>query len=183
MTQSFLQTTRSFNSKTSAAFETTPTEFTPAMEAFVASNGCAPLERVPVQPSPKAEAGWCFRNVQTTAEAGGGARVHGWIIWVGFMTAEFHVVWEMPAGDLIDVTPKVDGEHSVAFAPDPAYAAGFDFMKRPVNRGIRTYVGRPRPERARDAIACFLPKEEKSKLRRAQLMNMTLEEWVASAAA
>jgi hypothetical protein len=95
------------------------------------------------------------------------------------MTAEYHAVLSTSAGQLIDVTPKADGEHSVAFAPDLDVGADFDFMKRPRNRRQRTYFGRSRIERARDAIACYSEKEMKSKRSRSTKAGMTLEQWVA----
>ncbi|HWR51924.1 MAG TPA: SEC-C metal-binding domain-containing protein [Bryobacteraceae bacterium] len=34
--------------------------------------------------------------------------------------AEFHAVWRDSAGQLTDVTPRVDGEKNVLFLPDPS---------------------------------------------------------------
>lgn len=52
----------------------------------------------------------------------GGGAVAGWVIWqakaANFVEAEFHSVWCDPKGNLIDVTPRKDGERYVLFVPD-----------------------------------------------------------------
>lgn len=45
----------------------------------------------------------------------------GWIIWEDpglLVEAEFHVVWADPGGNLVDVTPKPDGEQRILFVRD-----------------------------------------------------------------
>lgn len=64
----------------------------------------------------------CFGNVKKHVAKFGGAIRHGWAIWEIpkiFLEAEFHAIWESPLGELIDVTPRDDGEVRVLFLPDP----------------------------------------------------------------
>ncbi len=64
----------------------------------------------------------CFEDVRRQVEQHGGSIQHGWTIWEWpgiFIEGEFHAVWRDPNGDLIDVTPKKDGEKQILFAPDP----------------------------------------------------------------
>lgn len=46
----------------------------------------------------------------------------GWLIWImpGVMMieAEFHSVWVSPTGEMIDITPKAQGENKILFLPD-----------------------------------------------------------------
>jgi hypothetical protein len=49
--------------------------------------------------------------------------VLGWCIWEWpgiLLNAEFHACWLSPEGEIIDITPKPDGEKTVLFLPDPA---------------------------------------------------------------
>lgn len=52
----------------------------------------------------------------------GGHAVAGWVIWqakaASFVEAEFHSVWCDAEGNLVDVTPRKDGERYVLFVPD-----------------------------------------------------------------
>lgn len=51
----------------------------------------------------------CFHLVEQRVAAQGGRAVHGWQIWdwpSRLLEAEFHAVWENPAGLLVDITPK-----------------------------------------------------------------------------
>ncbi|MCR4376526.1 MAG: SEC-C metal-binding domain-containing protein [Rhodospirillales bacterium] len=53
----------------------------------------------------------------------GGKELNGWQLWTWpkvFIEAEHHCVWKSPEGNLIDVTPKENGEKRIAFLPDPA---------------------------------------------------------------
>lgn len=70
---------------------------------------------------PGAELNNCFDDVRREIEKNGGAIQHGWTIWQWpgiFIEAEFHAVWRDSQGRLIDVTPKLDGEDRILFAPD-----------------------------------------------------------------
>lgn len=65
----------------------------------------------------------CHLNVRCHVKTHGGSVVNGWMIWdyepFTFAEAEFHCVWRSPAGLLVDLTPKVDGESEILFLPDP----------------------------------------------------------------
>lgn len=65
--------------------------------------------------------GACHLNVAHRVKHHGGERVSGWMIWtsIHFTEAEFHSVWRSPSGELVDVTPRVDGEQIILFVPDP----------------------------------------------------------------
>jgi hypothetical protein len=68
-------------------------------------------------------AGNCHTNVAHRVREHGGARLNGWMIWElpgVFSEGEFHCVWKSPDGQLIDVTPRGDGEARILFLPDPA---------------------------------------------------------------
>lgn len=64
----------------------------------------------------------CFFNVWVQMRYGGGDKQHGWLIaqdsTKDFIEAQFHAVWVGPEGDLVDVTPRPDGEKRVMFIPD-----------------------------------------------------------------
>lgn len=71
---------------------------------------------------PLYQARFCQVNAQHRANTAGGERVDGWMIWehLNYAEAEAHSVWRDPAGRLIDLTPRVDGEELVLFLPDPS---------------------------------------------------------------
>lgn len=67
------------------------------------------------------KAGFCHANVLHHVKHHGGNQVCGWMIWEGasFVEAEFHSVWQNGEdGELLDITPRVDGESEVLFLPD-----------------------------------------------------------------
>jgi hypothetical protein len=65
---------------------------------------------------------YCLNNCEAEHKRTGNRIVFGWIIWEyiknGFIEAEFHAVMER-GNDLVDITPRVDGEEKVLFVPDP----------------------------------------------------------------
>lgn len=65
--------------------------------------------------------GHCHLNVKHRIRECGGRRVYGWVIWQQgrMIEAEFHCAWETPDGQLLDITPRADGEERVLFVPDP----------------------------------------------------------------
>jgi hypothetical protein len=65
--------------------------------------------------------GACHLNVAHRVQHHGGERVFGWMIWTGpmFTEGEFHSVWRSPDGELLDITPRADGEKFILFVPDP----------------------------------------------------------------
>lgn len=63
----------------------------------------------------------CFGSVMQHVAREGGSLVTGWAIWTHpnvYIEAEHHGVWMTPDGDLIDITPKPDGEKTILFLPD-----------------------------------------------------------------
>lgn len=69
-----------------------------------------------------AQHGDCYGAVSEKMRRDGGTTQYGWIIWQTdelMIEAEFHAVWKSPEGNLLDITPKVDGESTVLFLPDP----------------------------------------------------------------
>lgn len=177
----FAETVQRLDFHNSFLFETSPALIDARITAFTCPAGRTIPIRVPVLPRPGAAEGWCFRNVAEIVAAEGGRPVLGWLTWVSAvaMTAEYHAVWAGPDGRIIDPTPKADGETFVVFGEDPDATGDFDFTKRPPARRMRTYQGRSRLDRARDAIGCFSPKEMASKRRRAQKGGKALDAWVA----
>ena len=76
---------------------------------------------VPVQPTVEAELDQCHLNVEEHVKSNGGTPVYGWIVWQSpaLLHALFHCNWLSPDGELVDITPKADGERKVLFLPDP----------------------------------------------------------------
>ncbi len=67
--------------------------------------------------------GECYSNVEEQVRQAGGSAVYGWQIWdwPAILTeAEFHAVWRDPSGSLHDITPKIDGDATIVFLPDPS---------------------------------------------------------------
>ncbi len=102
---------------------TTPSSLTDAVRSF-----CGRVVKdsnpvfIPVNPAPEAKAGEYHLNVPAHVERNGGQPRCGWVVWIAeprWIEAEFHLVWESPKGELVDMTPKVDGEKTVLFIPDP----------------------------------------------------------------
>lgn len=103
-------------------FPTTPKAVDAVLSEFCRSVVAdAVPEFVPVRPEGFAEYGYCHLNVREKVARDGGSCSAGWLIWLAsdvFIEAEFHSVWRSPGGELIDVTPKPDGERRVLFVPD-----------------------------------------------------------------
>ena len=100
----------------------TPPEITKQLVSLAArvAPGQTPLY-VPVHPEAGAQVNECFPNVEAKVQRDGGAIVHGWQLWEWpnvLIEGEFHAVWRSPGGDLIDITPKADGEGRILFVPD-----------------------------------------------------------------
>jgi hypothetical protein len=66
-------------------------------------------------------AGQCHMNVLQQVRTHGGSRCNGWLIWemAPFDEAIFHCAWQSPYGELLDITPRDDGEEYILFVPDP----------------------------------------------------------------
>ncbi len=103
--------------------ETMPTHVTEEIEKFCeeVAPGQMPVY-VPVAPEGEAEIDKCHVNVDEHVKSHGGTPIYGWIIWQSpaLLHALFHCNWLSPSGELIDITPKVDGETKILFLPDPA---------------------------------------------------------------
>jgi len=62
----------------------------------------------------------CFPIVAEQVAAEGGQQVFGWALWElpgVFIEAEFHSVWQSPAGELVDIVPRVRPFVSVLPSP------------------------------------------------------------------
>ncbi len=102
---------------------TTPKTVSEAIKVFCADiDSAQPPIYVPVRPDPTAAINSCFGSVSNFVSRGGGSIQYGWIIWAGskqlFLEAEFHAVWVSPFYEMIDITPKIDGEVNILFLPD-----------------------------------------------------------------
>jgi len=92
----------------------------------------------------------CYDNVEQKIRRDGGWTQHGWTIWEWpsvLVEAEFHCVWRSPDGELVDITPKQEGDESILFLPDPKrqYSGKqVDNVRRPVrdDRLIRAFIYR-----------------------------------------
>lgn len=117
-------------------FVTTPTETsTPIYDL------CRELKRgglpqwISVRPDDGAVVNECFNNVSSKIERSGGAIVFGWAIWEWprvFIEAEHHAVWESE-GELLDITPHINGESRILFLADPTRRYDFESKTRIIN--------------------------------------------------
>lgn len=76
---------------------------------------------VQVKPTPLAVHTWCYNNLFHHRKKYGGEVIMGWCIWYAKLThveAESHCIWKSPKGELVDITPKPDGEQRILFIPD-----------------------------------------------------------------
>lgn len=76
---------------------------------------------IPVVPHYRAKLCDCFANTEHKIQVAGGSKQYGWIIWEWagvLIEAEFHSVWVSPEGNLVDVTPHVNGATRIVFLPD-----------------------------------------------------------------
>lgn len=101
---------------------TTPSSINESVRELCAQIGSSvePLF-VPVCPEPNARQGYCFPNVETKTLGDGGEMVLGWAVWEQpglLIEGEFHACWKSPSGNLVDITPKPDGEQQILFVPD-----------------------------------------------------------------
>lgn len=106
----------------SCLFETTPQMVSQEIGKFcedIVPGGIPAF--VSVRPVAGAEENRCHVNVNDYVLTHGGEAVLGWVIWQSkvLFDAEAHCNWRSPQGDLIDITPKADGEAKVLFLPDP----------------------------------------------------------------
>lgn len=65
----------------------------------------------------------CVWNVRRRIDSDGGEAVLGWKIWEWYgvmIESEFHMLWRMSDGRLMDVTPNVIPAERVLFLPDPS---------------------------------------------------------------
>lgn len=63
----------------------------------------------------------CFPNVRKMVREHGGKQVNGWAIWQWaniLVEAEAHSVWQNQKGELMDITPYVNGENEILFLRD-----------------------------------------------------------------
>ncbi|MBO9792755.1 SEC-C domain-containing protein [Xanthomonas phaseoli] len=102
---------------------TTPPEITRAVRRLTESvvRGAEPVY-LDVQPEADAIVHECFPNVQAKVARDGGQMLCGWQLWEWphvLVEAEFHAVLVSPAGEMVDITPKPEGETRILFVPDP----------------------------------------------------------------
>ena len=77
---------------------------------------------VPVLAASNAKANAAHENVEDTIRVNGGVHAPGWLIWEMrgiLVNAERYTCWRSPEGDLIDVSPKPDGEKRILFLQGP----------------------------------------------------------------
>ncbi|MBB3802275.1 hypothetical protein FHR47_002542 [Xanthomonas arboricola] len=101
---------------------TTPPEITRAVRRLTDAvvRGAEPVY-LPVQPEADAIVHECFPNVQAKIARDGGQMQCGWQLWEWphvLVEAEFHAVWVSPTGEMVDITPKPEGETRILFVPD-----------------------------------------------------------------
>jgi hypothetical protein len=170
-----------FGKAVQAGSETTPALIGLAIIDLRESLGTNLPRYVPVQQDPHGLFGSCNVGVAEKIKSDGGTIRFGWCICEYprlFLAAEFHAVWENHAGQLVDITPKPDGETRIVFAGDATYPPDFDFTKRPNNRRLRIYQPADRSELAQAKIATFTESQIKYEIGRASRKGLTLEQWI-----
>lgn len=102
---------------------TTPSNVTPNIKKFLKEIGLfsQPQYLKYTCVSPDYRARYCLDNCELEHKRSGCQIVYGWIIWEEIkracIVAEFHGVVKLQ-GELIDITPRVDGEDTVLFVQD-----------------------------------------------------------------
>lgn len=109
--------------KKSSVYITLPSSLNDEIGKFSRSIvlGASPVF-VEVLASPGAIPNDCFNNVINQVKKFGGEVVYGWNVmeWPGvLLEAEFHAIWRKPTGELLDVSPREDGEPKILFIEDP----------------------------------------------------------------
>ncbi len=103
--------------------ETTPRRITPPVKRF-----CKRLVAdavpgfVPVLAASSAKVNASHENVEDTIRVNGGVHAPGWLIWEMrgvLLNAERYTCWRSPEGDVVDVSPKPDGEKRILFLEGP----------------------------------------------------------------
>lgn len=87
--------------------------------ARIAPNPPLRVSHLPLVEQPPLE---CFTIVPEYIAAHGGEQLNGWAIWEVpgvFIEAEFHAISRDPAGELRDLTPRLNYPVSITFLPDP----------------------------------------------------------------
>lgn len=102
--------------------QTTPTEIDDNVRrlASMIPGACSPVF-LDLRATVDAEVGECFHNVEAKIKRDGGSYQNGWIVWHApglLIEGEFHRVWKSPSNELIDITPKADGERRILFIAD-----------------------------------------------------------------
>lgn len=103
--------------------ETTPRRITPPVKRLckkLVADGMPGF--VPVLAAPSAKPNAAHENVEDTIRINGGEHAPGWLIWEMrgvLLNAERYTCWRSPEGDLIDVSPKPDGEKRILFLEGP----------------------------------------------------------------
>src|SRR5687767_1157224 len=105
--------------------ETAPRRVTSSIRRFLATlNVPAPPSFLTfTHVSADYKPGYCLNNCEAESQRSGDPVVFGWVIWEArshsFIEAEFHAVIRH-RGELVDITPRRDGEITVLFVPDYA---------------------------------------------------------------
>jgi len=94
-------------------------------------NSDHPLRTVRVQLEPGAKINNCYYNVPDKVKRDGGNSIYGWAIWCDqyICESEMHAVWESPAGELIDITPRPNHFIEIRFVQ----VDGFIYSGQPVD--------------------------------------------------
>lgn len=103
---------------------------------------------VAVRPQPNCEVGNCWENIPALIDRYGGSLVSGRIIWIErtgkWLHLEAHCNWVMPDGEIIDPTPKEDGEKEIVFVEEKLRFKGSTIPCRFIccseNRLVKRYV-------------------------------------------
>lgn len=114
--------------------DTVPSRITEPLLAFCRTIAPARPRFIPSKPSADAQPSACFDNTARKIDRAGGSLESGCAIWSLhgiYYEAEHHGVWRNRRGDLIDVSPQINGSRRILFLPDPD--ADYDPLKHRSN--------------------------------------------------
>lgn len=101
--------------------DTVPKAIDAGIVDFCASISDAAPVFIPSLPPSDAQEGFCFDNSAREAARHGGEAAFGWAIWHlrgAYYEAEHHGVWRKAGGQLVDVSPQLNGFTKILFLPD-----------------------------------------------------------------
>ena len=121
--------------------DTLPRGLSPGLLDFCRSISSERPRFVASRPRQDARPSECFINVARRIEGRGGTMECGWAIWHlpgAYFEAEHHGIWRKSNGELVDVSPQLNGYKKVLFLPDPDAPYEFGTFRPNIIRAAST---------------------------------------------